>query len=263
MMGGNGGNQFRQFAGQNAGNQIGHNAGQIAGNQNGWGREGPFIHRDWSRGTKVLDGGNDDLKGGGVEKTRALGASGDTSISWVGIAWLVIGEGMVRARVVSRVVFMGLFWMGEDSFDEMSMTLVLGIFLGGYLEEELALKAIKRMIKKRIRAGIFRHNPKKSLFEEGNHDIINKFVKVHDSIMMRGANMHKEASVKHSIRKCHNIALGHTFHPFGNVVGKIERFFNGETIEHVGETSIRVILVSRETYDILTKDDFPFLEIDL
>ncbi|GJS86360.1 putative ribonuclease H-like domain-containing protein [Tanacetum coccineum] len=31
---GNGGNQFRQYAGQNAGNQIGYNAGQIVGNQN-------------------------------------------------------------------------------------------------------------------------------------------------------------------------------------------------------------------------------------
>ncbi|GJW26723.1 retrovirus-related pol polyprotein from transposon TNT 1-94 [Tanacetum coccineum] len=31
---GNGGNQFRQYAGQNAGNQIGYNVGQISGNQN-------------------------------------------------------------------------------------------------------------------------------------------------------------------------------------------------------------------------------------
>ncbi|GKE43139.1 retrovirus-related pol polyprotein from transposon TNT 1-94 [Tanacetum coccineum] len=34
MVGGNGGNQFRQYVEQNAKNQIGYNAGQIAGNQN-------------------------------------------------------------------------------------------------------------------------------------------------------------------------------------------------------------------------------------
>ncbi|GJS16770.1 hypothetical protein Tco_0411242 [Tanacetum coccineum] len=31
MVGGNGGNQFRQYAGQNAGNQIGYNAGNLNG----------------------------------------------------------------------------------------------------------------------------------------------------------------------------------------------------------------------------------------
>nr|GEZ12902.1 hypothetical protein [Tanacetum cinerariifolium] len=35
MVGGNCGNQFRQYAGQNAGNRIGYNAGQIIGNRNG------------------------------------------------------------------------------------------------------------------------------------------------------------------------------------------------------------------------------------
>ncbi|GKD57178.1 hypothetical protein Tco_1290565 [Tanacetum coccineum] len=59
------------------------------------------------------------------------------------ITWKIISEDMVRARVVSRVVFMRLFWMGEDSFDEMSMTSVLVIFLRGLLVEELALKAIE------------------------------------------------------------------------------------------------------------------------
>ncbi|GJT23590.1 hypothetical protein Tco_0893527 [Tanacetum coccineum] len=36
MVGGNGRNLFRKFAGQNAGNQIGYNTGQIARNQNGY-----------------------------------------------------------------------------------------------------------------------------------------------------------------------------------------------------------------------------------
>nr|GEY67324.1 hypothetical protein [Tanacetum cinerariifolium] len=39
---------------------------------------------------------------------------------------------------------------GEDSFDEMLMTLVLCIFLEGFLVEELALEAMKRMIKEKF-----------------------------------------------------------------------------------------------------------------
>ncbi|GKC42893.1 hypothetical protein Tco_1060615 [Tanacetum coccineum] len=57
-----------------------------------------------------------------------------------------------------------------------------------------------------------------------------------DSIRVRDANMLKEAS------ECHNVTLGYTFHSFGNVVGTIERFSNGETIEHVAKTSIRMVL---------------------
>nr|GEW33373.1 hypothetical protein [Tanacetum cinerariifolium] len=55
-----------------------------------------------------------------------------------------------KGWVESRVVFMRLFWMGKDSFDEMSMTLVLGIFLGRFLVKELALEAMKMMIKERF-----------------------------------------------------------------------------------------------------------------
>nr|GEV31528.1 retrovirus-related Pol polyprotein from transposon TNT 1-94 [Tanacetum cinerariifolium] len=36
MVGGNSGNQFRQYARKNAGNQIGYNVGQVTGNQNGY-----------------------------------------------------------------------------------------------------------------------------------------------------------------------------------------------------------------------------------
>ncbi|GJV37258.1 hypothetical protein Tco_1409735, partial [Tanacetum coccineum] len=66
---------------------------------------------------------------------------------------------------------------------------------------------------------------------------------------MSNANMFKEASEKHSIRKSHIGTLGHTYHPFGNVVGKIKGFSNGETVDHVAETSIRMVLVSGEAYD--------------
>ncbi|GJR73629.1 hypothetical protein Tco_0085994, partial [Tanacetum coccineum] len=44
---------------------------------------------------------------------------------------------------------------------------------------------------------------------------------------------------------------------------KIKGFFNGETIDHVAGASIGMVLVSLEAYGVLTKDDFPFLEIDL
>ncbi|GJS56616.1 gag-pol polyprotein [Tanacetum coccineum] len=36
MVGGNGGNRFRQYARQNARNQVGYNTRQVAGNQNGY-----------------------------------------------------------------------------------------------------------------------------------------------------------------------------------------------------------------------------------
>ncbi|GJZ75324.1 hypothetical protein Tco_0639789 [Tanacetum coccineum] len=50
---------------------------------------------------------------------------------------------------------------------------------------------------------------------------------------MSNANMFKEASEKHSIRKCHIGTLGHTYHSIGNVVSKIEGLSNCETVEHV------------------------------
>ncbi|GJR40762.1 hypothetical protein Tco_1216446 [Tanacetum coccineum] len=78
---------------------------------------------------------------------------------------------------------------------------------------------------------------------------------------MSDANILKKLSEEHPIGKSHIDALGHTYHSFGNVVGKIKGFSSGKTIDHVEETSIRVVLISREAYDVLTKDDFPFFEI--
>ncbi|GJT61252.1 hypothetical protein Tco_1004785 [Tanacetum coccineum] len=74
----------------------------------------------------------------GVEKVKALGANGVMSGSRVGVVWMEVGGGIVRARVVSRVVlglvmkavlvmlrgweaFVRWFWMGELSLEEMSM----------------------------------------------------------------------------------------------------------------------------------------------
>ncbi|GKC46464.1 hypothetical protein Tco_1064186, partial [Tanacetum coccineum] len=59
---------------------------------------------------------------------------------------------------------------------------------------------------------------KSSSLGERDHDVIHKVVEVRGSIRMSGTDMLIEASEKHSIGKCHNIALGHTLNPFGDVV---------------------------------------------
>ncbi|GKD72105.1 hypothetical protein Tco_1330387 [Tanacetum coccineum] len=73
-----------------------------------------------------------------VEKVKALGANGVMSASRVRVVWMEVGSGIIRARVVSRVVlglvmrvvlvmlrgweaFVRWFWMGELSLEEMSM----------------------------------------------------------------------------------------------------------------------------------------------
>nr|GEY71005.1 putative reverse transcriptase domain-containing protein [Tanacetum cinerariifolium] len=50
-----------------------------------------------------------------VEKVKALGANGDMSGSRVGVVWMEVGGGTVRARVVSRVV-LRLVGMGSRDF---------------------------------------------------------------------------------------------------------------------------------------------------
>ncbi|GKD02684.1 hypothetical protein Tco_1177658, partial [Tanacetum coccineum] len=183
---------------------------------------------------------------GGVENTRALGANGEISILLVGGVWLAIGGVMVSARVVLRVVEIGLFcWMGKDSFDEMLITFVLANFLGGFLVEEDALEAILKVIKKEVVAGFsqqwdqvcncppdhflldfewervirmimkefmgetfpIRHYPKSSSLDERDHDMIHKVVKIRDSIRMSGVNMPIEAREEHFIGNHHYVAL--------------------------------------------------------
>ncbi|GJW13977.1 hypothetical protein Tco_0018110 [Tanacetum coccineum] len=78
---------------------------------------------------------------------------------------------------------------------------------------------------------------------------------------MGDANMLKKSSEKHSTGKSHIGTFGHTYHSFGNVGCKIKVFSNGKTVDHVVEISIGMVLVSREAYGILTKDDFPFFKI--
>ncbi|GJY72705.1 hypothetical protein Tco_0476408 [Tanacetum coccineum] len=67
-----------------------------------------------------------------------------------------------------------------------------------------------------------------------------------------GDRMTLKPSEKHFVGKCYIGTLGHTHHSVGDVVGKVERFSNGEAVEHVAQTSVRMVLVSSETYDIFT-----------
>ncbi|GJZ86780.1 hypothetical protein Tco_0658390 [Tanacetum coccineum] len=62
---------------------------------------------------------------GGVENTSALGVNGDAS-------------------------------MGEDSFEDMSMTLVLAIFLKGFLVDDEALEVILEKIRGGFEADLLR-----------------------------------------------------------------------------------------------------------
>ncbi|GJY85230.1 hypothetical protein Tco_0499256 [Tanacetum coccineum] len=80
--------------------------------------------------------------------------------SRVGVVWMEVDGGIVRARVVSRVVlglvmkvvlvvlrgsevFVRWFWMGELSLEEVSMKSLRGIFFRGFWVEELALEAME------------------------------------------------------------------------------------------------------------------------
>ncbi|GJV52303.1 hypothetical protein Tco_1448044 [Tanacetum coccineum] len=73
-------------------------------------------------------------------------------------------------------------------------------------------------------------------------------------------NMLIESSEKHSIRESHVATLVYAFHSMSDVIGKIEGFLNGETIEHVTQSCVWMIFVPGETYGIFTKNDVLFLE---
>ncbi|GJW30350.1 hypothetical protein Tco_0047225 [Tanacetum coccineum] len=60
------------------------------------------------------------------EKVKALGANGDVRGSRVRVVWMEVGDGIVRARVVSRVV----------------VKVVLMVLIGFWVEE-LALEAME------------------------------------------------------------------------------------------------------------------------
>nr|GEV75771.1 hypothetical protein [Tanacetum cinerariifolium] len=176
---------------------------------------------------------------GGVEKVKPLGANGDLNGSRVGVVWMEVGGGIMRARVVSRVVVK-----------------VVLVMLIGFWVEELALEAME-------------YDNQRMGYKEGclQVEVVHvknriKSVVVHMIILHPLVRIGEELSVKHSIWKCHLGTIGHTRHLVDDVVGKVKGFFNGEAIEHIAQTSILMVLDSSETYGIFTQDDFLFLRIN-
>nr|GEY47877.1 hypothetical protein [Tanacetum cinerariifolium] len=183
---------------------------------------------------EVMEGCGSRQEIGGVKKIQALGASGETSILWVMIAWLVIG-----------------------------------IFLRGFLVEELALEAMQMMIKERGQVGMwFKTRDRgvektRALKASGKTSIL--WVGIAWLVIEEG----RDQACSYPPDLFLLLLLDEEWERVTRKTlwelefeGKIERFFDREIIKHVAETSIRVIFVSCETYGILAKDWFPFLEID-
>ncbi|GJZ68714.1 hypothetical protein Tco_0631954 [Tanacetum coccineum] len=83
-----------------------------------------------SRGARVVVMVGYEASGGmtnGVVTGKVIGVSGDVSSSVVGGVVMQLFDGSLR---------------GDDSFEEMSVTLVWVIFLGGFLVEEESLEAL-------------------------------------------------------------------------------------------------------------------------
>ncbi|GJV23375.1 hypothetical protein Tco_1376070 [Tanacetum coccineum] len=72
-----------------------------------------------------------------------------------------------------------------------------------------------------------------SFVRERNHHMIHKLEILGQGIWVVGPNMLVESSEKHNIRESHVATLGHAYHSVSDVIGKIEGFPNGETIEHI------------------------------
>ncbi|GJZ02112.1 hypothetical protein Tco_0520073, partial [Tanacetum coccineum] len=91
--------------------------------------EGPSIHKDRSRGTKVFDG-------------RSIGLKGSIKVIVV-VKWNDRGRGGIREGIEEKGVKRpSCTLFGEDSIEEMSMTFVLANFLRGFLVDDEALEAI-------------------------------------------------------------------------------------------------------------------------
>ncbi|GKA10661.1 hypothetical protein Tco_0690094 [Tanacetum coccineum] len=78
-----------------------------------------------------------------------------------------------------------------------------------------------------------------STLDEGNHDMVNKNVNVECGEGMDGEHMLIKTSEDHCIRKHHEVALDHTSHSIGDVIGEVEPPLVSETIKHLHETMFR------------------------
>ncbi|GKB52140.1 hypothetical protein Tco_0902893 [Tanacetum coccineum] len=170
-------------------------------------------------------GSNDEL--GKVEKVKALGANGVMSGSRLRVVWMEVGGGIMKARVVSRVMlgFILVILKGWEAFvrewdPESSCLRDHFPFLGEELEKRSS------------------HDPRDRVHLRRCTDDWNERV--------------QRVGEKHSVGKCHIGAFVHTHHSVGNVVGEVEGFFSGEAVEHVTKASVWMVLVSGETNGIFT-----------
>ncbi|GKC19654.1 hypothetical protein Tco_1021804 [Tanacetum coccineum] len=133
--------------------------------------------------------------------------------------------------------------LGEDSFEDMSMTLVLAIFLGEFLVDNKALEAILEKIKGGFEADLLRFlGGVRMTFGERDHDVIRKEVNVRDSNRLGGVNMPIEASEEHCIGKHHQVAFDHTCHSLCYVANGIfakNGFLLLEVELHLGEHHLK------------------------
>ncbi|GJX02180.1 hypothetical protein Tco_0186093 [Tanacetum coccineum] len=74
-------------------------------------------------------------------------------------------------------------------------------------------------------------------------------------IWVIGLNMFEESSEEHGIWKSHLTTLSHAHHSMDDVVGEVEGFADGETINHVAKRHVWMIFVTGETNDIFIKNE--------
>lgn len=72
-----------------------------------------------------------------------------------------------------------------------------------------------------------------------------------------------ETGQEHSIWHSRCALHGNVNHSFGHVVCQVERFPNGQRVEHVAKANSDMIPVSYGANDIGSKEFFPFLELRL
>ena len=63
---------------------------------------------------------------------------------------------------------------------------------------------------------------------------------------------------KHPVWKSGGTKQGYVGHPFGQVVGQIERLASGQGVKHVAKTHVDMITISYGAYNIGPKNFFPF-----
>nr|GEW51650.1 hypothetical protein [Tanacetum cinerariifolium] len=74
--------------------------------------------------------------------------------------------------------------------------------------------------------------------------MVHKLEVIGQGVWLFGPNILKKSSEEHGIRESHFATLSYIYHSMSDIVGKIEVFANGETIEHVAQGCIGVIFMT-------------------